>query len=94
MTEERKVISIKMTDKEQRMKSGKEELKEVTLSMELLKLIAQYYGIPLMAFFSTEEEIREWIQKHGTADRVTWKYYDAIKKIKEIVDELSDEKKP
>jgi adenosyl cobinamide kinase/adenosyl cobinamide phosphate guanylyltransferase len=80
--------------KEQRIKSGKEELKEVTLSMELLKLIAQYYEIPLMAFFSSEEEIREWIQKHGTANRVTWKYYDAVKRIKEIIDELTDNENP
>jgi hypothetical protein len=70
------------------------EKKQITISMEKLKLIAQYYGIPLMAFFSSEEEIREWIQKYGTADGVTWKYYDAIKRIKEIIDELTDNKNP
>jgi ribosomal protein L7Ae-like RNA K-turn-binding protein len=72
------------------------KLKEITISMEKLKLICQYYGIPIVVFFdnTSEEDLRRWIQKHGTADRVTWKYYDAIKKIKEIVDELSDDKKP
>jgi adenosyl cobinamide kinase/adenosyl cobinamide phosphate guanylyltransferase len=78
------------------MTEEEKKLKEVTISMEKLKLICQYYEIPIVVFFdnTSEEEIRGWIQKHRTADRVTWKYYDAIKKIKEIVDELSDDKKP
>jgi hypothetical protein len=64
--------------------------KQVTISMNKLKLIAQFYGIPIVVFFDTtsEDDLQRWIQKHGTADRVTWKYYDAVKKIKEIVDEL------
>ena len=72
------------------------EEKTVTLSMEKLKLLAQYYDVPITAFFATETEIRDWISKYGTkinemdlkTNREIKRKLEAYEKIKNIIQEV------
>jgi len=66
----------------------KKPLKEITISMEKVKLICDYYNIPLAVFFTDEEQLKELISKHGTRDRIMGEYRDALDRIKEIIEEV------
>jgi ribosomal protein L7Ae-like RNA K-turn-binding protein len=69
------------------------EKKEITISMEKLKLICQYYEIPIVVFFdnTSEEDLRRWIDKHKTANNISRRYHETLKRIKEFIDELHEE---
>ena len=70
-------------------------LKEITISMEKIHLICDYYGIPLVVFFNgvSEDDLRRWIRKYKTAKNVELKYRYAIEQIRDIIIELDNRNK-
>jgi hypothetical protein len=66
----------------------KEPLTEVTISMKKLRLICDYYELPLAVFFVDEEQLKELIRKHGTRSKRISKYLDALDRIRDIIEEV------
>jgi hypothetical protein len=66
----------------------KEPLTEVTISMKKLRLICDYYELPLAVFFADEEQLKELIRRHGTRSKRISKYRDALDRIRDIIEEV------
>lgn len=61
------------------------------LELERLKLIAEYFEFPLVAFFVPIEELKEMVEKNGKRSETVKKKLEALDKIKEIIEEVYDE---
>jgi len=61
------------------------EPEKVELELEKLKLIAEYYDIPLAAFFMSIDELKELKAKEGTRMKAIRKELEKLEKMREII---------
>ena len=58
---------------------------KIEIELEKLKLIAEYYDIPLAAFFMSTDELKELIAKEGTRMKAIRKELEKLERIREII---------
>ncbi|RLC79254.1 MAG: hypothetical protein DRI61_08275 [Chloroflexi bacterium] len=61
------------------------EPEKVELELEKLKLIADYYELPLTVFFMSIDELKELKAKEGTRMKAIRKELEKLEKIREII---------
>jgi hypothetical protein len=76
-----------MTSEKRGWKKTKKPITEVTISMKKLRLICDYYELPLAVFFTDEKRLREMIKKRGTREKAMRRYKDALDRIRDIIEE-------
>jgi len=58
---------------------------KIELELEKLKLIADYYELPLAVFFMSIDELKELKNKEGTRMKAIRKELEKLEKIREII---------
>jgi len=67
--------------------SEKRNNKIIEIELEKLKLIADYYELPLAVFFMSVDELKELKAKEGTRMKVIRKELEKLERIREIIRE-------
>ena len=67
--------------------SEKRNNKIIEIELEKLKLIADYYELPLVVFFMSIDELKELKAKEGTRMKAIRKELEKLERIREIIGE-------
>ena len=59
---------------------------KIEIELEKLKLIADYYELPLAVFFMSIDELKELKAKEGTRMKAIRKELEKLEKIREIIE--------